>query len=344
MVPTKTAKLKRRRSSNRLAEVAEVLAHHYGQTGRADKAFTYRAMAGGKSLAVYSLDEAQTHLSAAATLLDQSPDCATDNEVADFLVNYLLLLNLVHHLGELIPIVERYRPRIDRLGDDRRVVLILHQRVISLVWTNRYREAAAAQDEISAMADRLEDDLSTAYSAAGAILTSWTSWPPRIESKEALGRTALAAAASTNDPFIQSWLRWVIAIDALECGHPTKARSSAQEMITIGRNSNDPRSVGFGLNCLAWIEIVLQNFQQALHHTEETLKVAVTTWDRMAATYARAFALVMLRKPEAISNLDVVRQDPANTFVLWMLDLAYAFSLIMQGQITKGIRWLSGGF
>jgi predicted ATPase len=86
-----------RRSSNRLAEVAEVLAHHYCQTDRADKAFTYLAMAGGKSLAVYSLDEAQTHLSAAAALLDQSLDCATDNEVADFLVNYLLLLNLVHH-------------------------------------------------------------------------------------------------------------------------------------------------------------------------------------------------------------------------------------------------------
>jgi class 3 adenylate cyclase len=333
-----------RRSSNRLAEVAEVLAHHYGQSARADKAFTYLAMAGRKSLAVYSLDEAQTHLSAAAALLDCNPDCAIDSEVADFLVNYLLLLNLIHHLSELIPIVERYRPRIDHLGDDRRVVLILHQRVISLVWTNRYREAAAAQDEISAMADRLGDDLSTAYSAAGAILTSWTSWPPCVERKEALGRTALAAAASTNDPFIQSWLRWVIAIDAtLECGNPTKARSSAQEMITIGRNSNDPRSVGFGLNCLAWIEIGLQNYQQALRHTEETLKVAVTTWDRMAATYARAFALVMLRKPEAISNLNVVRQDPANTFVLWLLDLAYAFSLIMQGRITKGIRWLKRG-
>ena len=330
-----------RRSSNRLTEVAEVLAHHYRQTDHADKAFTYLAMAGGKSLAVYSLDEAQTHLSAAAALLDHSPDCATDDEVADFLVNYLLLLNLLHHMPELKPTVERYRPRIDRLGDDRRAVLILHQRVISLVWTNRYREAAAAQNEISAMADRLGDDLSTAYSAAGAILTSWTSWPS--ERNETLSRTALAAAASTNDPFIQNWLRWIIAIDALERGQPNEARSRAREMITIGQDSNDPRSVGFGLNCLAWIENTLQNYQQALRHSEETLEVAVTTWDRMAATYARAFALVMLRKPEAIANLDVVRQDPANTFVLWLLDLAYAFSLVLQGRIAKSIRWLKQG-
>jgi hypothetical protein len=94
---------------------------------------------------------------------------------------------------------------------------------------------------------------------------------------------------------------------------------------------------------LAWIENILQNYQQALRYSEETLEVAVTTWDQMSATYARAFALVMLRKPEGISILDVVRQDRANTFVLWLLDLAYAFSLILQGRIAKGIRWLKRG-
>jgi predicted ATPase len=39
-----------RRSGNRLAEAAEVLAHRYSQTDRADKAFAYLAMAGSKSL------------------------------------------------------------------------------------------------------------------------------------------------------------------------------------------------------------------------------------------------------------------------------------------------------
>ena len=53
-----------RRSGNRLTEVAEVLAHHYSQTDRADKAFCYLSMAGSKSLSVYSLDEAATHFNA----------------------------------------------------------------------------------------------------------------------------------------------------------------------------------------------------------------------------------------------------------------------------------------
>ena len=37
-----------RRSGNRLTEVAEVLAHHYSQTDRTDKAFAYLSMAGSK--------------------------------------------------------------------------------------------------------------------------------------------------------------------------------------------------------------------------------------------------------------------------------------------------------
>ena len=44
-----------RRSGNRLAEVVETLANHYGQTNRADKAFTYLAMAGAKSSAYIRL-------------------------------------------------------------------------------------------------------------------------------------------------------------------------------------------------------------------------------------------------------------------------------------------------
>ena len=83
-----------RRSGNRLTEVAEVLAHHYSQTDRADKAFAYLSMAGSKSLSVYSLDEAATHFTAALALLDKNPDCASDDQVAEFLVSYALLLNI----------------------------------------------------------------------------------------------------------------------------------------------------------------------------------------------------------------------------------------------------------
>jgi predicted ATPase len=77
------------RSGNRLAEVAEVLAYHYSQTNQVKKAFIYLTMAGSKSLGVYSLDEATTHFTAALALLDKDTDCASDDQVAEFLVSYM---------------------------------------------------------------------------------------------------------------------------------------------------------------------------------------------------------------------------------------------------------------
>ena len=80
------------RSGNRLAEVAEILAYHYSHTSRVGKAFAYLSLAGTKSLSIYSLDEAATHLTAALALLDKNPDCASDAQVTDFLLSYLSLL------------------------------------------------------------------------------------------------------------------------------------------------------------------------------------------------------------------------------------------------------------
>ena len=129
-------------------------------------------MAGSKSLSVYSLDEAATHFTAALALLDKNPDCASDDQVAEFLVSYTLLLNMSCEVKLMIDVLERYLARIDRLGDDPRVVLIRHHYVFALFWNARYREAAAMQRETSLMANRLGDSRSKAYALAGEIFVS----------------------------------------------------------------------------------------------------------------------------------------------------------------------------
>ena len=157
MLHGKIAKEIEQRSGNRLTEMAEVLAHHYRQTHQADKAFTYLSMAGSKGLNVYSLDEAATQFTAALALLDTNPRCASDDQVVDFLVAYTLLLNVTREVKSLVAVIQRYLPRIDRLENDPRVVLIRHQYVNGLIWSARYREAIKVQHETSIIADRQGD-------------------------------------------------------------------------------------------------------------------------------------------------------------------------------------------
>ena len=115
-----------RRSSNRLTEVVELLAYHYSQTDRTEKAFVYFSMAGTKSLSVYSLDEASIHLNAALALIDKNPTAVSDTQLADFLLSYALLSNIRAQVRVMIDVLARYLSRIDHIGDDPRVVIIRH--------------------------------------------------------------------------------------------------------------------------------------------------------------------------------------------------------------------------
>ena len=66
----------------------------------------------------------------------------------------------------MIVVLRRYLPRIDRLGNDSRAVLIRHHYVFALIFNTRYREAATIQQETSAIAERVGDSRSKAYSLA----------------------------------------------------------------------------------------------------------------------------------------------------------------------------------
>ena len=287
-----------RRSGNRLTEVAEVLAQHYSQTDRAEKAFAYLSMAGTKSLSVYSLDEATTHFTAALALLDKNQDCAADDQVADFLVSYTLLLNITYRYLVLIDVVERYLARIDRLADDPRAVRIRHQYGFTLAWNTRYRDAAVMQAETAQIAERLGDSTSMAYSLANEIFISTVIAPKPTHEFELVKSQALKAASDSADAYIQNWARYVIWLEELHRGRMGEARAAAHELMQVGRQLNDPRSIGLGLGMLAGIANATEAYAEALEYSEQLMSVVVTPWDGEAATLGKGFALVMLGPTE----------------------------------------------
>jgi class 3 adenylate cyclase/tetratricopeptide (TPR) repeat protein len=333
-----------RRSGNRLAEVAEVLAHHYRQTSCADKAFAYLSMAGGKSVSVYSLDEAATHFHAALALLDKNPDCASDDQVAEFLVSFTLLLHMTMQLRALIETLERYLMRVDRLGDDPRAVLIRHQYVFALLWSARYREAAIIQRETSPIAARLGDSRSQAYAIAGEISVSTMIAPKPLNEFDILKEAAIKATSATADVYIQNWTRFVIGWEEFHRGRMVDARDSAHELMQVSQVLNDPRSKGLGLALLTWISLISESFSEALEYSEQSLAVAVTPFDRIAAINGKGCALTLLRRTEeGVTTLEETRRRCINDGDLYTLagsDGIIGLSKILQGKIREGIRFI----
>jgi class 3 adenylate cyclase/tetratricopeptide (TPR) repeat protein len=333
-----------RRSGNRLVEVAEVLAHHYSQTAHTGKAFTYLSMAGSKNLGVYSLNEARTHLAAALALLDKHPNCASDDQVAEFLVSHTRLLNMMHQVKATIDVLERHLARVDRLADDPRAVLIRHHYVFALIWSIRYSVAAAVQRETSAMAERLADSKSKAYSLTGEILFSTVVAPkPALEFEE-LKKEAIAVASQTTDAYIQNWTRFVIAWEQLHRGQMMDARDSARRLMEIGRLLNDPRSTGLGLALLALIALLSDSYAEALECSEQSIVISVAPMDRETAINMKGCALVLLRRTEdGAKLLEQFRRrcfTDGDLYSLSSVDGILGVSEVLQGNIRYGIRLL----
>ena len=250
-----------RRSGNRLPEVAETLAHHYGLTDRADKAFAFLAMAGKKSLGLYAFEEAGRHFAAAIALLDKSPVCATDTQVANLLADFALFSDLTAQRTSLVlETVERFAPRLMRLGDHPAVVQTYHQYALALDRAGRLADARKERDGLLAMARRLRDPRSIAYALASDILLA----PFGREGLAEAISEAYTAASRVDDAYLHYFLRFIVASREFNSGRLLSASAIAEDAIAIGRKNNDPRSMGFGLGIKAMIAVVRGDNDEAI--------------------------------------------------------------------------------
>jgi hypothetical protein len=358
------------RSGNRLAEVAEILAYHYSHTSRVGKAFAYLSLAGTKSLSIYSLDEAATHLTAALALLDKNADCASDDQVVNFLLSYSTQLDNSAQVNRELDILARYLARIDRLGDDPRVVLIRVVYAIGLFVNAHYREAAAMLREASPMADRLGDIGSKVWMLATEILVTSFVEPKPLHEFEILKAEAIKAASDMAEAIIQRaagnyifsddiylderqrraiaafarrWTWFVIGVEEVSRGRMNDARNAARELMQVGRLLNDPRSTESGLRLLSMIALASESYTEALEYGEQSLALAVTPVDRLTTRGMKLSALVLLRRTEGSMLLEAHRRHcVADGYLteLNMTDTVFGVCKLLQGNIRDGFRLL----
>jgi class 3 adenylate cyclase/tetratricopeptide (TPR) repeat protein len=330
-----------RRSGNRLIEVAEILAYHYSQTDRTEKAFVFGSMAGSRSLSVYSLEEAEAHFSAAIARVEKDPTCASDEQIADLVVDYTRLENALGKVRNVVDIADRFAARLNNLGDSPQVVLLKHQKMFGLCFMTEFQTALTEQANITRMAERLGDDRSRVYSFASQILISSAVAPQRIEDHERLVLNALEAASRTEDAYIRSVIRWVIAIDEIGRGRMTIARRIAEEMSAIGRDFNDPRPRGMGMGILGWIALTSDDYEKAVSCADECLRIAFTPQERLNALGVKGAALALLKRQEAQSVLNDTRKQLTDLnwrYELLLLEPAFGVLAVLNGQIGRGIR------
>ena len=337
----KIAQALERRGEGRLAEAAETLAHHYVLTDRNDIAFTYLAMAGAKSLGVYSLDEADRYFASALALFERDPSCASDERLANLLANYALCSNISLRVKTIIEVTTKFRPNLERSGDSRHHVLILHHYIASLVWTARFRDALSVQQDLSAMAGRLGDPKSMAYALVSELSVSTYCAPTSIDVFQARRRETEAVLANVDDAYLQNFYLAVLAWDQMNRGRIAEAREAIERLMVVGASMNDPRSLGYATAEKALLAILSDNYETGLEIAELGIAMARAPFERVTATSARTIALVLLKKPGALDEVErYIAQCEENGWTLFLAgpDNLLGVALALNGRIDEGLR------
>ncbi len=189
---------------DRLAEWAEVLANHWGQTPRVDRTIQYLRLAGEKSLRVYAVEAAHRHFQGAAQLLEANPGCADDRFLADMVLAWARAYYYRKDFHGLIGLT-RYLPRVEALGDQRRQSLLLFWLGFAHVTAAHYEAADSVCKKALALGEALGDEECIGYPCMGlAFLYEMKPFGEPRDVVVRFARRGLEIAERLNDVYLIS--------------------------------------------------------------------------------------------------------------------------------------------
>ena len=331
-----------RRAGNRLIEVAEVLAHHYAQTERIQKAFHYLAMAGEKSAGVYSLDEAERYFEQALRLYEAHADLANETAFIGLLASMSQLLFNKSKWRELRRLVDRNLPCIDTLSDSPQVVIILWNYTSAAVRKCEFGLALAAADRAMAMAERLNDKRSKAYARTMVIYAKSSAGQLSLEEAQHQKSLLVQESQGVNDPNLQIVALINSAWDHTQRGHTDLARAQLIELEARGRRTGDPRASGASLGFFGVIDIIDQRWDDAVRRGDECIRTALTPFDRELGVIVKGIAqLFRGQVREGAKVLSGLRERAIardDMFTLDCVDPPLGVAKVLLGDFAGGIR------
>jgi len=338
----KAAEELERRSGNRLIEIAESLAHHYAATSRDDKAFAYLAMAGHKSLDVYSIEEAEQYFRRALDVFERQNACADRASVAQVIVRLLETLLQKNALREIGICARKFMPVLSQAGETPELAIGYYFECLSCLGNCELRIAHELAVKSLAIAESVGDGRARPY-ARGVLLLVRTLLGVDIpEAVEQMKAEVIDDCLRYGDRNIRNGDYLILASDYLGRGLNKQAREVAMRLIAMGGEHNDPRAIGFASQILALNELVSDNPIAARSRADDGLRVAVTELDRMLGRLYKLCCDFLLEPTlDSLNSWDEVRSEFERLGGSGWVDYGFrGVALAMLGQISGGIRTL----
>ena len=333
------------RAAKRPIEVAEVLAHHYARTTAVDKAIEFLAMAGRKSVGIYSVAEAERFLSQALTLARAQEQNGLDERGLNIMADLARVLTLQFKPREIIALVEPDAGVIARFVANVQVPILLYFYGFALFTARRFVDGRQIQERALEIAELQDDRRAKAYAIAGVIFLSTVARPLPLEDLRRLAAAGLAHAESAGDVYLVGSLMMSVAWNYSLRGLVVDAAEWARRLLAFGRDHRDGRAVAIGLWISGWLDVLAEDYASAIQHGEECVAAATTQVDRMMGSVVMANAQILSGSVAEGMALNRRVRDEAEanhwSHLFSAIDGPLGVAMVLSGRIKDGLSWLA---
>jgi class 3 adenylate cyclase/tetratricopeptide (TPR) repeat protein len=334
--------------SDRLNEWAHTLAYHWGNTQNSCKTVQYLAMAGEKSYWVCALGEADQRFRKAVELIEATPGCVDDLFLADILVKWARVYLHRADFRGLTILLEPYLPRMEDLGDKRRLSLILSWLALAHVHAGRGGSAKPLLERAIALAEET-GEAECIGMAARSLVWLYSYWiSDSVESDAMVERyykQAIESAEIVNDIIISLGATVARGNHAHSRGRFNEARFFSNKLMELGRRYRDTRSLSYAQWSLGFINLYEERYEEALENAEQSLQLSPDLLDELCSLAVKGgvFALTG-RVSEGLEILSSVRRKIVESGFLLLLagvDMHFGIAKALAGQMAKGVNHIN---
>jgi tetratricopeptide (TPR) repeat protein len=260
--------------ADRLEDVCDQLAYHYGESGHASKAAEYLTRIAEKSAEAYAHEEAVATFRQALAHAEHLPAEERDRRLSNIVLRIAHSLYFLGRYREALDLLVEQQERVERLGDPALAgpYHFLIGRYCSLLGDRRLAAAHAcrAADNATQCGDR------GTLGRSQFLLASEGLWTGRSRAGAQHGREAIRLLEANGESWWAGTASWMVAMNCAFLGDWESAFAAQTYTETIGRSIGDDHLV----TCAAWtrgwilassgdLDRAVESCREALEHSRD---------------------------------------------------------------------------
>jgi class 3 adenylate cyclase/tetratricopeptide (TPR) repeat protein len=340
----KIAKAIEERTDSYPDEDADLLAYHWSRSAQPHKAISYLKLAGESSLRIYSLEEAESRFRQALELIEENVDAVDETTVVDLALNIARVMYFQYKFYALIELVNRYLPRVEALGDKKRLSRFLFETGYAHVFSSQVVEGRKLLGRARKLGEELNDELSIAYADLGFMWDRMYWGKPgedRSIAQQEAGERLVEVGRRHGDIWLASKARLALGLDLALWGQGSVADAEFVKLMNMSRETNDPRPRAMALWAFAAVEATRENPVEAIEYADEALRISLCPVDRSNALGYKGISQIMAGDVEAgvalISKVVGDWEREGLTMSLPPLKIINGVGVVLLGEMAEGM-------